>query len=54
MVEIEVEVFAEPPMGGVLVFTGRTAVARHVRVQDGGELAGKSGRTHEIASTIEG
>jgi hypothetical protein len=26
-------------MRGVLVFTAQTAVARHVRVQDGGELA---------------
>lgn len=38
----EVEVFAQRPMGGVLVFTGQTRVTSYIRVQDGGELTGQT------------
>jgi hypothetical protein len=38
----EVEVLAEPSMGGVLVFTGQTRVTSYIRVQDGGELTGQT------------
>ena len=37
-----VEVFGEPAMGGVLVLACQARVARHIGVQDGGELAGQA------------
>ena len=44
----DVEVFAQPPMGGVLVLAGQPAVTGHVGIEDGGELSWQSCCIHGV------